>query len=103
MQEVKNLPEWAKERGHPKPAHRYYLRDDGALMVRCPQEPADLNLWVWPCACEEINDKMKDRLQEEADRKFEREAEKIEREYENGEIDLEEYRERMEELERDEG
>jgi len=38
-----------------------------------------------------------------ADRELEREAEKIEREYENGEIDLEEYRERMEELERDEG
>jgi len=47
------LPEWAKRRGHPRLNHTYYVREDGAIMVRCPEETADLNLWVWLCRCEE--------------------------------------------------
>lgn len=54
MKELKNeeLPDWVKARGHPLPFHRYYLRDDGAIMVVCPNEPNDLNLWAWDCQCQ---------------------------------------------------
>ena len=53
--EVKNLPKWAMERGHPFPRHGYHEREDGALMVVCPEELVDLNLWVWKCQHEEAS------------------------------------------------
>jgi len=50
---IEELPNWAKKRV--LPYHKYFEREDGALLVRCPQESNDLNMWVWTCHCERAN------------------------------------------------
>ena len=45
----RKLPQWALDRGHPMKDHNYYFTDDERLMVSCPDENIDLNLFVWKC------------------------------------------------------
>ena len=48
----RKLPQWATDRGHPMKDHHYYFTDEERLMVVCPDERCDLNLWVWKCSHE---------------------------------------------------
>lgn len=47
---TKDLPEWARKRGHPIPLHKYLVDEDsGMIVMTCPNEAHDFRLHHQAC------------------------------------------------------